>query len=124
MNTLFGAPMGDIMRAMLVVFMLITAVVATLALRNPLLVKLGLRNIPRRRAQTIRTTVGDMNCFVHDIPAMHPACIARRHNLDMLCEQGLGILFRSHTSKPRWQLLMPAKIVTTHQLPKSRCETK
>ena len=60
MNTLFGAPMGDIMRAMLVVFMLITAVVATLALRNPLLVKLGLRNIPRRRAQTILIIVGLM----------------------------------------------------------------
>ncbi len=60
MNTLFGAPMDDIMRAMLVVFLLVTAVVATLALRNRLLVKLGLRNIPRRRAQTVLIIVGLM----------------------------------------------------------------
>ncbi len=60
MNTLFGAPMDDIMRVMLVIFILVTAVVGTLALRNPLLVRLGLRNIPRRRAQTLLIIVGLM----------------------------------------------------------------
>src|SRR5579859_6145500 len=60
MKTLFGIPMDDIMRVMLVLFALVTAVVVTLALRNRLLFKLGLRNIPRRRAQTILIIVGLM----------------------------------------------------------------
>src|SRR5579883_1021353 len=60
MNTLFGASMDDIMRVMLVLFALVTAIVVTLALRNRLLLKMGLRNIPRRRAQTMLIIVGLM----------------------------------------------------------------
>jgi putative ABC transport system permease protein len=60
MNTLFGASMDDIMRVMLVLFALVTAIVVTLALRNRLLLKLGLRNIPRRPAQSILIIVGLM----------------------------------------------------------------
>jgi putative ABC transport system permease protein len=60
MNTLFGASMNDIMRVMLILFALVTAVVVVLALRNRLLLKLGLRNVPRRRAQTILIIVGLM----------------------------------------------------------------
>jgi len=59
-NTLFGIPMDTIARATLAVFLLVTAVVAVLALRNRLLFKLGLRNIPRRRAQTTLIVVGLM----------------------------------------------------------------
>ena len=60
MKTLFGIPMDDIMRVMLVLFLLVTAVVGILALRNRLLFKLGLRNIPRRPAQTVLIVVGLM----------------------------------------------------------------
>src|SRR5579872_4396753 len=60
MKTLFGIPMDDIMRVMLVLFLVITAVVGILALRNRLLFKLGLRNIPRRPAQTVLIIVGLM----------------------------------------------------------------
>src|SRR5947209_6351055 len=60
MKTLFGIPMDDIMRVMLVVFLLVAAVVGVLALRNRLLLKLGLRNIPRRPAQTMLIIVGLM----------------------------------------------------------------
>src|SRR6185312_6192891 len=42
------------------VFLLVTVVVAILAVRNRLLFKLALRNIPRRRAQTILIVVGLM----------------------------------------------------------------
>ena len=48
------------MVVLLGVVLLVTAVVAILALRNRLLFKLALRNIPRRRAQTILIVVGLM----------------------------------------------------------------
>jgi len=60
MNALFGIPMDSLMRVMLVMFLTITAVVAVLALRNPLLFKLGARNLPRRRAQTMLIVFGLM----------------------------------------------------------------
>ncbi len=60
MNSLFGIPMDTILRVMLVAFAIVTLAVAVLALRNRLLFKLGLRNIPRRRAQTILIIVGLM----------------------------------------------------------------
>ena len=60
MNTLFGIPMDTIMAWMLAAFLIVTGVVAVLALRNRLLLKLGLRNIPRRRAQTLLIIIGLM----------------------------------------------------------------
>jgi putative ABC transport system permease protein len=60
MKTLFGAPMDSVMTVLLGAFLLVTAVLAGFALRNRLLFKLGLRNIPRRRAQTILIIVGLM----------------------------------------------------------------
>src|SRR5579859_7804728 len=60
MNSLFGLSMDTIMAWMLSIFLIITAIVAVLGLRNRLLVKLGVRNIPRRRAQTILIIVGLM----------------------------------------------------------------
>jgi putative ABC transport system permease protein len=52
MNSLFGASMDSIMQVMVGMFLVITAVIAVLALRNRLFFKLGARNLPRRRAQT------------------------------------------------------------------------
>ena len=49
MKSLFGAPMDDIMHWILGIFLVVTALVAVLALRNRLLLKMGLRNVPRRR---------------------------------------------------------------------------
>ena len=60
MNTLFGIPMDSIMHVMLVVFLAVTGVVALLAWRNRLFLKMGLRNIPRRRAQSTLIIVGLM----------------------------------------------------------------
>ncbi len=60
MNTLFGIPMDTIMAWMLTAFLVVTGVVAVLALRNRLLLKLGLRNIPRRPAQTLLIIIGLM----------------------------------------------------------------
>ncbi len=60
MNSLFGIPMDTILVITLILFLLMTAVVAALGVRNRLLLKLALRNIPRRRAQTTLIVVGLM----------------------------------------------------------------
>ena len=60
MEELFGVSMNSIMVALLVIFLPALAVVAVLAWRNRVMVKLGLRNIPRRKAQTVLIIVGIM----------------------------------------------------------------
>ena len=60
MEELFGVSMNHIMVVLLVIFLVTMACVAYLASRNRILVKLALRNIPRRRAQTALIIVGIM----------------------------------------------------------------
>lgn len=60
MEELFGVSMNLIMIVLLTIFLAAMAVVAVLAWRNRVMLKLGLRNIPRRRAQTVLIIVGIM----------------------------------------------------------------
>ena len=60
MNELFGAPMRDILAVVVVALIVCMFIVAVLALRNRLLFRMGLRNIPRRRGQTLLIVVGLM----------------------------------------------------------------
>ena len=60
MEELFGLSMNILMMALLAIFLAAIAVVAVLAFRNRIMVKLGLRNIPRRRAQTVLIIIGVM----------------------------------------------------------------
>jgi putative ABC transport system permease protein len=60
MTALFSIPMNTIMLALLSGFVLVTLVVGGLAFKHRLLVKLGLRNIPRRRAQSLLIVIGLM----------------------------------------------------------------
>ena len=60
MEELFGVPMDSIMYGLLAVFLPALAVVAVMGWRNRVMLKLGLRNIPRRRAQTVLIIVGIM----------------------------------------------------------------
>ena len=60
MDELFGLSMTWLMLGLLVIFLAGMAVIATMALRNRVMLKLGLRNIPRRRAQTVLVIVGVM----------------------------------------------------------------
>ena len=53
MEELFGLDMNIIMVALLALFLPITAGVGFLAWRNRVMLKLGLRNIPRRKSQTL-----------------------------------------------------------------------
>ena len=60
MDELFGISTQAIMILLLAIFLVAMSIVAALAWYNPVLVKLGLRNIPRRRTQTILIIIGVM----------------------------------------------------------------
>ena len=60
MEELFGLSMNVIMVFLLAIFLVGMVIIAGAALRNRIMLKLGLRNIPRRRAQTVLIIVGIM----------------------------------------------------------------
>src|SRR5438128_11971315 len=60
METLFGVSMDAIMVVVLTLSILVLAVVALFAWRKPIITALALRNIPRRRAQTVLIVFGLM----------------------------------------------------------------
>ena len=60
MEELFGLSMNALMIALLAIFLVAMAIVAVLAWRNRIMLKLGLRNIPRRRTQTVLIIIGVM----------------------------------------------------------------
>lgn len=60
MDKLFGIPMTTIMTVLVVMLIICIASVALIALRRPVIFKLGIRNIPRRKAQTSLIVVGLM----------------------------------------------------------------
>ncbi|MCA9859222.1 MAG: ABC transporter permease, partial [Thermomicrobiales bacterium] len=60
MNEIFGVPMDSIMAILLVMLGICLLVIAWIALRRTLLFKMGLRNVPRRPAQTILVIIGLM----------------------------------------------------------------
>jgi putative ABC transport system permease protein len=60
MQELFGIPMMNIMVVMLALLFACLAVIAFIAWRRPVIFKLGIRNIPRRKAQTVLIVVGLM----------------------------------------------------------------
>ena len=60
MNKLFGIPMTNIMVALLIVLALVLAITAYVAIRNPVIFRLGIRNVPRRKAQTGLIVIGLM----------------------------------------------------------------
>jgi putative ABC transport system permease protein len=60
MDTIFGIPMTGAMIALVVLLGLCLGAVGWIAWRRPVIFKLGVRNIPRRRAQTTLIVVGLM----------------------------------------------------------------
>ena len=60
MEELFGVSINRIMVVLLAIFLAIMSVVVFMAWRNRIMLKLALRNIPRRRAQTVLIIVGSM----------------------------------------------------------------
>ena len=52
MENLFGIPMQNIMVVLLVMLGICLLAVAFIAWRRPVIFKMGMRNIPRRKAQT------------------------------------------------------------------------
>src|SRR6266508_4770082 len=60
MNDLLGIPMGTMMTSLLALLTVCLLTVAWVAWRRPVIFKLGVRNIPRRRAQTTLIVAGLM----------------------------------------------------------------
>ena len=60
MTELFGVSMDLIMYVMVALLAVALATVGFVAFRNPVMFKIGVRNIPRRRAQTTLIVVGLM----------------------------------------------------------------
>lgn len=60
MENIFGIPMTSIMNVLLVIFGLCLLVGAWILLRNRVIFRMGVRNIPRRPAQTVLIIVGLM----------------------------------------------------------------
>jgi len=60
MNEIFGIPMNSIMAVLLVMLGICLLIVFWIAWRRTLLFKMGLRNVPRRPAQTILVIIGLM----------------------------------------------------------------
>jgi putative ABC transport system permease protein len=60
MDALFGIPMNTIMIVLLVLLVISLGVVAYVALRNRIFFLMGIRNIPRRTAQTVLIVIGLM----------------------------------------------------------------
>ena len=60
METLFGVPIGTLTAVLTAIFLIGAALFAVLALRNRVMFTVALRNIPRRRAQSLLIVVGLM----------------------------------------------------------------
>src|SRR5207248_5021959 len=60
METLFGVSMDTIMAVVLSLSIVVLLVGSFLAWRNPIILRIALRNIPRRRAQTVLIVFGLM----------------------------------------------------------------
>ena len=58
MEKLFGMPIESVMIGLLIIFGLVVAVVAIVALRNHVFFRAAARNIPRRRTQSVLIVVG------------------------------------------------------------------
>ncbi len=60
MEKLFGVPINQMMVALLIIFGVGVAVMGLIALRNRVMFKMAVRNVPRRRAQTALIVLGLM----------------------------------------------------------------
>ena len=60
METLFGLPMLNLAAGLTATLLILISAIAIIAIRNRFLIKLSLRNIPRRRTQSILIIVGLM----------------------------------------------------------------
>ncbi len=60
MQKLFGVPMGTLLAILSVIFILGAAATTAVALRNGVILRMAVRNIPRRRAQSALIVLGLM----------------------------------------------------------------
>src|SRR4051794_25659892 len=60
MESLFGIPMDNVMTFTLGMTVIVLLIVGFIAWRQPILARLAIRNIPRRRSQTVLIVLGLM----------------------------------------------------------------
>src|SRR5438093_8910317 len=60
MSKLFGIPVGGLAAVLVLILVVVLAAVAVLALRNRVFLRLGIRNVPRRRGRSALIVVGLM----------------------------------------------------------------
>src|SRR5687767_12857923 len=60
MNEIFGVPMTSIMTVLLVMLAICLVSILWIAIRRTMMFKIGIRNIPRRPAETVLVIVGLM----------------------------------------------------------------
>ncbi|MBA2754922.1 MAG: ABC transporter permease, partial [Chloroflexia bacterium] len=60
MDDIFGLSIGTIMTVLIILLAVCLAAVAFVAIRKPVVFRMGMRNIPRRRAQTVLIVIGLM----------------------------------------------------------------
>jgi len=60
MEKLFGIPLDTLMLVFLAAFAAVVGVLGLMALRSPVIFKIGVRNIPRRRSRTVLIVLGLM----------------------------------------------------------------
>ena len=70
MNKIFGIPMSGIAVFLVVLLALCLIVVAWVAWRQPVVFKMGMRNIPRRKTQTALILIGLMLATVISTAAL------------------------------------------------------
>ncbi|MCL0044078.1 ABC transporter permease [Dehalococcoidia bacterium] len=58
MQQLFGIPIDSLATYLAITFAMLVSILLVLSLRNPILVKLGVRNIPKRPAQSVLIVIG------------------------------------------------------------------
>ena len=72
MTKLFGIPVDTLLAILAIALAGALGIVAVLALRHPVLVKLGVRNVGRRRGRTALIVVGLMLGFGYVLAAVSP----------------------------------------------------
>ena len=89
MEEIFGVDTDRIMIGVVIGFLLIIAGIGTLALLNRIVLKIGLRNIPRRPAQTALIVVGLMLSTLIISSALGTGD-TMNHSIKLAATKGLG----------------------------------
>ena len=105
MEELFGAPMSIIALVLAALFGIVALVLLFIVVRNPILVRIALRNLPRRPAQSVLIIVGMMLATVI-ISSAFTTGDSISHSIERNAKEDLRFmdqLVRVDPDSPRWK---------------------